>query len=243
MPELLPTCAPLYPWLLDRCYRNLRVVRNPADPFSLRHDGQEIEIASRSTDPSTDINIMLIRRDGPPDDRWVCWCRSSNYRVDLLHFATRAVVLDALAFIGHARPWALGRCWSTLTDEQAARVTAEAVRAVGADPKRAAKAIPFGVLSEWITPEELAEGSKPPRSHRFGVAVEWRVLVLGNDDGGRYSGLFPAGWIADFRAPKDVRYMGDERGEEGKAAADEAATASGALLWEQITPPEKADAP
>lgn len=169
----------------------------------------------------------------------------SDLAVDCRDIANRLAILQTLATHGccHRLPWALGGIWSSLTDEQAGRVTAAIVRAIGADPKRPAKAIPFGVLSEWITPEELAEGSKPPRSHRFGVAVKWRVLVLGNDDGGRYSGLFPAGWIADFRAPEDVRYMGDERGEEGKAAADEAATASGALLWEQITPPEKADAP
>lgn len=242
MPELLSPFAPLHPWLLKRCARNLRVVRNPDDPFSLHHEGQEVEILSRSASEESDIDIMLSRIDGPPDDRWVSWRRSVDYRADCRHFATRAMMLDALAAHGHPLPWALGCIWSALTDGQAARVTAEAVRAVGADPERPAKAIPFGVLSEWITPEELAEGSKPPRSHRFGVAVEWRVLVLGNDDGGRYSGVFPTGWIADFRPPEGVRYMGDERGDEGKAAADEAAMASGALLWEQITPPEKPDA-
>lgn len=240
MPELLPPCAPLYPWLLDRCYRNLRVVRNPADPFSLRHDGQEVEIARRSTDLITDIDIMLIRCDGPPNDRWVSWRRSADYRVDLLHFATRAVVLDALADIGHTRPWALGRCWSSLTDEQAARVVGAIVRAVGADPKRPASVVPTGVLGPWVY------RSEPD----WARTAHFRLSAVGHGT----AGVIDAGphWSAEHTAPfhgwyfgetaqypywKDHGYpIGPEIGNEGRCHAEAVAIAKGAILWEQITP-------
>ena len=203
MPELLSPFAPLHPWLLKRCARNLRVVRNPDDPFSLHHEG-EIEIATYSSEGFNDI--MLSRRDGPPDDRWVSWRRSSNYRADCRHFATCAMVLDALAAHGHPLPWALGGIWSALTDEQAGRVTAEAVRAVGADPKRPAGVVPIGLHKPWL----------------YVPGHEWiRRAVIGN-------------------ALRSI-YANDKSEHADK---DAKAIASGALLWEQITPPEKApDAP
>lgn len=203
MPELLSPFAPLHPWLLKRCARNLRVVRNPDDPFSLHHEGQEVEILSRSASEESDIDIMLSRIDGPPDDRWVSWRRSVDYRADCRHFATRAMMLDALAAHGHRLPWALGGIWSALTDEQAARVTAEAVRAVGADPKCPAGIIPIGVLKPWL----------------YVPGHEWiRRAVIGN-------------------ALRSI-YANDKSEHADK---DAKAIASGALLWEQITPPEKAD--
>ena len=212
MPELLSPFAPIHEWLRE--HLRLWIVRFiKADNFST----------------TTHRSRVLDVEDA---EDWSLDCRDP---------ATRFAILSALADHSILRPWALGGIWSSLTDEQAGRVTAEVVRALGADPANPSSIIPFGILSEWLTPADLAEDSKPPRSHRYGVALEWRVLVLGNDDGGRYSGVFRAGWIADFRPPEGVRYMGDERGDEGKTAADEAAIASGALLWEQITPPEKAD--
>ena len=54
--------------------------------------------------------------------------------IDLRHGPTRYAVLRALAAAGHSRPWALGAPWSSLTDEQAGRVTAAILRAIGADP-------------------------------------------------------------------------------------------------------------
>lgn len=150
--DLLSPYAPLWPWLLERCHQNMRVVRNPDDPPSLQlqNEGQ-IEISTYDPDPEHASNILLHRRDGPTDERWCGWCRSVDYRADLTHFPTRGHVLEALAREGHRYPWALGSIWSVLTDEQAGRLTAEIVRRVGPDPKAAGGGYPVvpGVLSEW----------------------------------------------------------------------------------------------
>lgn len=152
--------------------------------------------------------------------------------LDLRHFATRAIVLQTLATHDHYYSWALGGIWSDLTDEQAGRIVAEIVRQVGADPKNPPEVLPFGVLSEWLEPEE---GDKPPKHITRGRALAWREVVIGNDDGGRYACVFEYSWLADFRPPKGVKEEGQETGIAGRVAADHAARASGAIFWEEIT--------
>lgn len=153
--------------------------------------------------------------------------------LDLRHFATRAVVLQVLSTYGYSYPWVLGEIWSDLTNEQAGRVAAEIVRRAGADPKNPSEVLPFGVLSEWLEPEE---GDKPPKHITRGRALAWREVVIGNDDGGRYACVFEYSWLADFRPPEGVKVEGRETGLAGRVATDRAARASGAIFWEEITP-------
>lgn len=84
-----------------------------------------------------------------------------EWSLDCCDSATRFAVLTSLAKHGHALPWALGGIWSPLTDEQAGRVVAEAVRRVGADPARPVGVVPTCVASAW---ERVANGQRRRRA-------------------------------------------------------------------------------
>lgn len=227
--DLLSPYAPLWPWLLERCHQNMRVVRNPDDPPSLqlRNEGQ-IEISTYDPDPEHASNILLHRRDGPTDERWCGWCRSVDYRADLTHFPTRGHVLVALATYGHHFPWAAGSIWSPLTDDQAGRLTAEIVRRVGPDPKAPARVLPNGVLGPVIRHE--GAGLYP------GVYQESRRELVGSpycpsSEGGKRQRGYPGprGWSCG-------PHQGQETGDLGRAMAERRAMDLGAILVEQITP-------
>ena len=139
--------------------------------------------------------------------------------IDLRHGPTRYAVLRALAEAGHDRPWALGAPWSALTDEQAGRVTAEIVRAVGADPGAPVGVVPVCVVEAW------SNGSPARRRRYAGIR-------------GPLPELFSAGWYVSL--PNDISSAlwerGPETGEPGRLAADNAARALGCIMIEDITP-------
>lgn len=142
--------------------------------------------------------------------------------IDLRDSQTRVIVLRALADAGHARPWALGSIWSPLTDEQAGRVTAEIVRAVGADPSKPAGVVPSCVLGAW----------------RQGGTIHRRHIHTG--DVFRCATVNYAGWylkgILRGTSPNGCHAEGSETGEPGRLAADTAARALGCIMIEDITP-------
>lgn len=159
--------------------------------------------------------------------------------LDLRDFITRAVTLRALAEAGHPRPWALGSCWSSLTDEQAGRVVAETIRRVGEDPGKPCGVVPIGVLG----PREVHTGA----GLYPGVARYGRPILVGKPP-------MPTayGWVNNRKPSSGREHMlqtwfcggdsGPEKGDAGIAASEACAMSKGALLWEQITPPEKSDA-
>lgn len=238
MLDLLSPFAPLHPWLLERSARNLRVVRDPDDPYSLQHTGQEVEISSYLASQDTTLDIMLCRRDGPADDRWVGWRRSANYRADCTHFATRAVIVRLLHDLGfEGVGWAAGHPWSSLTDEQAGRVVAEMVRRIGSDP-RAAAHLPVGVLglpSDSITDRLGWWGRRRTQLAGEGGACSWF-----RDD---CHDQQKEGWRFEiYKTPygaEKIDLSGPDFGDDGQRLAEKAAQMHGYLLVEQVTPPEK----
>lgn len=214
---MISPLATLHPWLLNTVMFDT--------PMCDRPNGRRRLVA-----------VQRKRSNGPLQYKFAeyraAWS-SETPELDLRHFSTRAVVLQVLNTYGYCYPWALGGIWSDLSDEQAGRAVAEILRRIGSEPKRPVEALPFGVLSEWMEPEE---GDKPPKSIYRGKALAWREVVIGNDDGGRYACVFEHSWLADFRPPEGVKVEGSETGLAGRIAADRAARDSGAIFWEEITP-------
>ena len=153
--------------------------------------------------------------------------------IDLRDLQTRAVILSAVATVGHSLPWALGGIWSPLTDEQAGRVVAEAIRRVGEDPGKPAGVVPIGVLLPWAHPTEdgicidrkwmLPKG----RNHKhYEYYTRTYLRRYGTNE------AF-GGWNVNLGK---LRHFEPVIGQEGRDAADAYAFANGALLWEQVTP-------
>lgn len=154
-------------------------------------------------------------------------------KVDCRDFAIRARLLHLVAQQGHRRPWALGSCWSPLSDEQAGRATAEIVRRVGSVPGSPRHAVPYGVMGTWTAAEE---GRPAPRARGMS-ALTWRRLWLGDEDQGRYMAVFEQCWLVDIRPWDDrVPTEGSESGEVARRLADASARVQGALLLEMLGP-------
>lgn len=158
--------------------------------------------------------------------------------LDLRDFITRAATLRALTEAGHPRPWALGSCWSSLNDEQAGRVTAEVVRQVGEDPRRPVGVLPACLLGPW----------RPDPS----IRTRWwrydrRRIVAGQYpwSGGQFADSTAAYPLTRKPRAGDAwrggERSGPDHGDAGRDASDIWSVAAGALLWEQVTPSEKAD--
>lgn len=152
--------------------------------------------------------------------------------IDLRDLQTRAVVLSALAAAGHSLPWALGGIWSPLTGEQAGRVVAEIVRAIGADPKCPTSVVPTCILDPWSYSGDLTHDWR--RSVRIGQPhpdLQDGPHVTGDDPQYIIAGYGP-GWGYGWWTPR----LGRETCAAGRAASDAHSAGLGALLWEQVTP-------
>lgn len=139
--------------------------------------------------------------------------------IDLRDLQTRAVVLSALATVGHSLPWALGGIWSPLSNEQAGRVVAEAIRRVGEEPREPSASVPSAIVQAWSGHQE---------------GIRYRQFWTPHDTYKRAATVAPNGWRA--AASREGYCDGPEGGEEGRNLADAALIQLGALLWEQVTP-------
>jgi hypothetical protein len=211
MTELLRPCAPYYSWLMAATY---------ADSGWLTTTG--IRYWSL-----TGVRLTLAESLMLADER-----QNTCGELDLRHFPTRAVILAALAEKGHRFPWALGGIWSSLTDEQAGRLTAELIRRIGPDPLKPAATLPRCVLSRW---EHSSHNDDWSRSLQVGEG--WRVF--GDDyphvSSEREDMQIPGcvGWGFGWGSKR----LGPEVGEAGRNAVDLHVLAKGNILIEQLTPP------
>jgi hypothetical protein len=137
--------------------------------------------------------------------------------IDLRDIQTRAIVLHALAQHGHRFPWALGSIWSTLTDEQAGRLTAEIVRRIGPDPSAPTGVIPVVVLGPWQDGKRCSQ-RRPIVPFDSGIDQIYVIEVNSR------------GWLRYFD------HGGPETDVAGKRAAEHWAARGGSILIEQLTP-------
>jgi hypothetical protein len=161
-----------------------------------------------------------------------------GWQIDLRHFATRSVVVRAIADHGFSSiGWAAGRPWSKLTDEQAGRVVAEIVRRIGSDPKTAAH-LPRGVLA--LPHDSITDRSGWWLRHRTVIAGEGAACSWFRDD---CNGRQKNGWRFEiYKTPysaEKIDLSGPDFGNDGQRLSEKAAQMHGYLLVEQITPPEK----
>lgn len=152
--------------------------------------------------------------------------------IDLRDLQTRVIVLHALANAGHSRPWALGSIWSPLTDEQAGRVCAEIVRAVGENPSKPVGVVPVCVLGKWPADELTAQvrplmfGDPPPSQNLDGVAAFHNTMPA------NHSGLV----LYRITAAMERQGGYPKTRAEQRQCADAAARVLGCIMIEDVTP-------